>query len=67
MCSIYEYLYSFRETVDSPMPDFNSERAIEALKKFNKIKNATTSSNKKIIKIIIIMIIIIIVMFIFNI
>jgi len=44
MCSIYEYLYSFRETKDSPMPEFNSERAIEALKKFNKIKDATSSN-----------------------
>jgi len=45
MCSIYEYLYSFRETRDSPMPEFNSQRAVEALEKFNKIKNATSSSN----------------------
>jgi len=45
MCSIYEYLYSFRETKDSPMPEFNSERAVEALEKFNIIKNATSSND----------------------
>jgi len=49
MCSIYEYLYSFREKIDDPIPEFNSERALYAFKKFNIIKNATTSSNYLII------------------
>jgi len=45
MCSIYEYLYSFRENLDDPMPEFNSERALYAFKKFNIIKNATTTND----------------------
>jgi len=44
-CSIYEYLYSFRKTKDSPMPEFNSQRAVEAFEKFNKIKEATSSND----------------------
>ncbi len=45
MCSIYEYLYSFRETVDSPMPEFNSQRAVEAFEKYDKIKKEVSSRN----------------------
>jgi len=44
MCSLYEYMYSFREKKDSPMPDFNSERALYAMNKLDKIKNETSSS-----------------------
>jgi len=44
MCSIYEYLYSFREKLDDPIPEFNSDRALYAFNKFNYIKNKTTTS-----------------------
>ncbi|ORX77389.1 periplasmic binding protein-like II [Anaeromyces robustus] len=44
MCSLYEYLYSFREKENDGIPEFNSQRALDAIKKFNILKNTTTSN-----------------------
>eukprot|EP00833_Pecoramyces_ruminatium_P012208 jgi/Orpsp1_1/1186240/evm.model.d7180000049123.1 len=43
ICSIYEFIYSFRDTKESPMPEFNSQKAIEALYKLDEIKNKISS------------------------
>ncbi|ORX80889.1 hypothetical protein BCR32DRAFT_280131 [Anaeromyces robustus] len=45
ICSIYEYIYSFRKTKDSPFPGFNSDEAYEALNKLNEIKMKISSSD----------------------
>jgi len=55
MCSLYQLLYSYRETKESPMPGFNSQTSIDALNKLLEIREKISSS--KINKIIIIMII----------
>jgi len=39
MCSFYEFLYSYRNSTESPFPDLNSKDAIDALEKLEKIKN----------------------------
>ncbi|OUM68817.1 hypothetical protein PIROE2DRAFT_3336 [Piromyces sp. E2] len=43
MCSLYEFLYSYRDTVESPLPNFKSDNALEALNKINEIKNEISS------------------------
>jgi len=42
--STMEYLYSFRDTIDSPLPNFNSENAHRAFKKLLEIKEKVSSS-----------------------
>ncbi|OUM68442.1 hypothetical protein PIROE2DRAFT_3900, partial [Piromyces sp. E2] len=37
-CSIYQFIYSFKESIDSPFPEFSSQEAIEALEMLKKIK-----------------------------
>jgi len=36
-------LYSFRDTIDSPMPDLRSKNSVNALEMINKIKNKISS------------------------
>ncbi|ORX87141.1 hypothetical protein BCR32DRAFT_11612 [Anaeromyces robustus] len=43
MCSLYQLLYSYRDTVDSPLPDFGSKTAIEAVNKIMEIKDRISS------------------------
>ncbi|ORX50396.1 periplasmic binding protein-like II [Piromyces finnis] len=43
MCSIYEFIYSFRDTPESPFPNFKSNNALEALNKLDKIKKEISS------------------------
>jgi len=45
ICSIYEFLYSCRNSVDSPIPDFKSKEAIDALKLIKKIKEEVGSDD----------------------
>ncbi|ORX78623.1 alpha/beta-hydrolase [Anaeromyces robustus] len=47
ICSIYEFIYSCRESYDSPFPDLNSQTAIEAIKLIKKIKDEISSGSKK--------------------
>ncbi|ORX86781.1 hypothetical protein BCR32DRAFT_275137 [Anaeromyces robustus] len=42
-CSIYQFLYSFRNDVKSPMPQLTSQEAIDALEMMRKIKNEISS------------------------
>ncbi|ORX83229.1 periplasmic binding protein-like II [Anaeromyces robustus] len=39
ICSIYEFIYSFRDSVDSPFPDIRSETAVKALNYIKRMKN----------------------------
>jgi len=41
--SINEMIYSFRKTVDSPLPKIRSQEAIDALNMIKKIKNEIAS------------------------
>ncbi|ORX86586.1 hypothetical protein BCR32DRAFT_240855 [Anaeromyces robustus] len=43
ICSIYEFLYSCRESYESPFPELNSETTINAMKKLKQIKNELSS------------------------
>jgi ABC-type glycerol-3-phosphate transport system substrate-binding protein len=43
--STMEYLYSFRDTIDSPLPNFNSENAHRAFKKLLEIKEKVSSND----------------------
>ncbi|OUM58224.1 hypothetical protein PIROE2DRAFT_16567 [Piromyces sp. E2] len=43
MCSIYEFIYSFRETKESPFPGFNSQTAVDALNILKKVKEKTSN------------------------
>eukprot|EP00833_Pecoramyces_ruminatium_P018732 jgi/Orpsp1_1/1192764/evm.model.d7180000095714.1 len=43
ICSIYEFIYSFRDSVDSEFPDLLSQNALDALKMMKKIKNEISS------------------------
>jgi len=45
MCSIYEYFYSYRETIDSPYPSYSSQEVIDALNKLKEIKRELASGN----------------------
>ncbi|ORX63414.1 hypothetical protein BCR32DRAFT_251591 [Anaeromyces robustus] len=42
--SLYQFLYSYRETKDSPIPEFTSENAKEALNKIKEIKDKISSN-----------------------
>lgn len=45
MCSIYEFIYSFRESINSPFPDIQSQQTIDSLNMMKNIKNTISSSN----------------------
>eukprot|EP00833_Pecoramyces_ruminatium_P008823 jgi/Orpsp1_1/1182855/evm.model.c7180000082928.1 len=42
--SIYEFIYSYRDSIDSPFPELTSQTAINALKKLKKIKEEISSA-----------------------
>ncbi|KAG4089319.1 periplasmic binding protein-like II [Neocallimastix lanati (nom. inval.)] len=42
-CSVYEFIYSFRNEHDSPFPDLQSQNIKDALKKLKQIKNEISS------------------------
>jgi len=44
MCSIYQLLYSYRETKESPIPEFNSQTSIDALNKLLEIREKVSSN-----------------------
>ncbi|ORX80974.1 periplasmic binding protein-like II [Anaeromyces robustus] len=44
-CSAYEFIYSYRNTVDSPYPGFTSEEAINALGMMKKLKDEISSNS----------------------
>ncbi|ORX79048.1 periplasmic binding protein-like II [Anaeromyces robustus] len=46
ICSIYEFIYSCRDSYDSPFPEINSETSIKALKLIKKIKNTISSAEE---------------------
>eukprot|EP00833_Pecoramyces_ruminatium_P014675 jgi/Orpsp1_1/1188707/evm.model.d7180000066608.1 len=41
--SLYEYIYSFRDNIDDPFPDFRSSNSLKALKMLKKIKKEISS------------------------
>jgi len=41
--SLYEFIYSFRDNIDDPFPDFRSENALNALKMMKKLKEELAS------------------------
>ena len=45
MCSIYEFMYSFRDKEDDPFPDLLSENALKALETMKRIKDTISSGN----------------------
>ncbi|OUM67814.1 hypothetical protein PIROE2DRAFT_4623 [Piromyces sp. E2] len=45
-CSLYEYFYSNRNSVDDPMPNPSSKESIEAIKLLKKIKDDISSDMK---------------------
>jgi len=46
ICSLYEFLYSYRNEVNSPFPDITSDEAVEALEKIKEIKNRISSDDE---------------------
>ncbi|ORX85070.1 hypothetical protein BCR32DRAFT_242068 [Anaeromyces robustus] len=42
-CSIYETIYSFRDSINSPFPGITSQKAIDALEKIKEVKNELSS------------------------
>jgi len=56
MCSYYEFIYSCRETPNSPYPEIKSDTTVKALKLIKKMKNEISSgfySLKRIINLFI--------------
>ncbi|ORX72573.1 hypothetical protein BCR32DRAFT_250021 [Anaeromyces robustus] len=49
ICSIYEFIYSCRESYDSPFPELTSETTVNAIKLIKKIKEEISSGKKLII------------------
>jgi len=49
MCSLYEFIYTFRENPDSPFPDIDSDEAKKALEMMEKIKKEVASSKLKLL------------------
>jgi len=45
MCSLYQLIYSYRDTVDSEIPEFTSQNAKDALNKILEIRDEISSSN----------------------
>ena len=43
MCSLYEFIYSFRKSVNSPFPDITSDRVVNALTTLKKMKKEIAS------------------------
>jgi len=43
LCSLYEFIYTFRDSVDSPFPKITSNNAIKALEKMKEIKERISS------------------------
>jgi len=43
MCSLYQFLYSYRKSPDSSFPEITSPEAIEALEMLKKIKNTIST------------------------
>jgi len=43
MCSIYQFMYSYRDSKDSPFPEIKSKNSVNALKKFKEIKEKISS------------------------
>ncbi|ORX44206.1 periplasmic binding protein-like II [Piromyces finnis] len=46
MCSLYQYIYSFRKSPNSPFPEITSPEVVEALKMLKKIKNTISTDEK---------------------
>lgn len=44
MISFYDFLYSYRKSIDSGLPDITSQTTIDALKMLKKIENEISSS-----------------------
>ncbi|ORX85071.1 hypothetical protein BCR32DRAFT_242069 [Anaeromyces robustus] len=44
-CSIYELIYSFRDSINLPFPGITSQKAIDALEKIKEIKNEISTDN----------------------
>eukprot|EP00833_Pecoramyces_ruminatium_P009874 jgi/Orpsp1_1/1183906/evm.model.c7180000087172.2 len=44
-CSVYEFIYSFRNSVNAPFPSLRSEEAANALKKMKEMKEKIASGN----------------------
>ncbi|OUM64794.1 hypothetical protein PIROE2DRAFT_8336 [Piromyces sp. E2] len=44
MCSIYQFLYSYRDTKESPIPEFNSKTSVDALNKLLEIRKRISSN-----------------------
>jgi len=42
-CSIYEFIYSYRNSIESPFPDLTSQEANNALNMIKRIKNEIAS------------------------
>ncbi|ORX85072.1 hypothetical protein BCR32DRAFT_242070 [Anaeromyces robustus] len=49
-CSIYETIYSFRDSINSPFPGITSQKAIDALEKIKEVKNELSSGKISIFK-----------------
>lgn len=45
MCSLYQMIYSYRDSVNSEIPEFTSKNARNALYKILEIRNEISSSN----------------------
>ena len=45
MCSIYEFIYSFRDKKSDPFPDILNENVVHALTKLKEIKERISSGN----------------------
>ncbi|OUM60635.1 hypothetical protein PIROE2DRAFT_13540, partial [Piromyces sp. E2] len=45
ICSIYEFIYSFRDSVDSPFPDIRSDTTVKALKYLKNMKDEIASND----------------------
>jgi len=45
--SIYEYIYSFRDSYELPFPEYTSQSTINALEMLKKIKNEISSGLKQ--------------------
>ncbi|OUM58629.1 hypothetical protein PIROE2DRAFT_16035, partial [Piromyces sp. E2] len=46
MCSIYEFMYSFRDRVSDPFPDLLSDNAVKALETMKRLKERISSDDE---------------------
>ncbi|ORX87934.1 periplasmic binding protein-like II [Anaeromyces robustus] len=44
MCSLYEFIYSFRNSIDAPFPDIQSQEVVDSLEMMNKLKTEVSSA-----------------------